>query len=666
MNKKKLIIIISSVLAGVALAAAAVLIILSIIKNYEPKDDYTSSAVSIPVSVSSEIPEVSSEAEVSSEPVDNGKELVITSPTSTVSNVTEPIFTFSGTADPEQPLTVNGNAVELTTEGFFSFTVELNTGNNVFTFEHKGKQYVYTIKYRFVVMNYFSPSKKQSYSSGSTFSVALYARKGSTASAHFNGSTIALVEQPPETEGELFVPFVGSFQLPSDNLTDLNLGVITYTATFEGKSESFKSSSITCLKPEIVVEYDPNATPLGGRYVNVGSGKIAEIIDYQAETFNPMSTDDKSRPTNNYLPAGTVDYSSQQYYYHSDERQYALLRCGYQVYLNRKDKPGNKPVAVIKEYAGTLPDHNEVTLAEFTDTGRHSVLKLNVNWKAPFYFDILPQSYLNPAKQDYQITRVEYNYIDITFCYATVFGGELPDLSAHPLFSSCQLIQNQSDYTLRLFLRKQGGFYGWDSYYNEQGQLVFEFLNPVKIASAENLAGAVVLLDVGHGGIDPGAISIGKTYESYHNLDLAFKIKAQLEALGATVHMTRTTDVTSTTDNKMIMLEQIKPDLCVAIHHNSNNSSRPNGFDSRYFNAYSQKAARYIYNHTANTGIYDKSVLGWLVYFMCRSTACPVVLTENGFLSNEKDYQNVASPEVSNAKATAIVKGIVEYFVSIQ
>ena len=165
MNKKKLIIIISSVLAGVALAAAAVLIILSIIKNYEPKDDYTSSAVSIPVSVSSEIPEVSSEAEVSSEPIDNGKELVITSPTSTVSNVTEPIFTFSGTADPEQPLTVNGNAVELTTEGFFSFTVELNTGNNVFTFEHKGKQYVYTIKYRFVVMNYFSPSKKQSYSS---------------------------------------------------------------------------------------------------------------------------------------------------------------------------------------------------------------------------------------------------------------------------------------------------------------------------------------------------------------------------------------------------------------------------------------------------------------------------------------------------------------------
>lgn len=58
------------------------------------------------------------------------------------------------------------------------------------------------------------------------------------------------------------------------------------------------------------MDYDPNATPNGGRYMNVGSGYIAEIVEYNAETFDGNVSDaslkdgsvDWSRPTNNYLP----------------------------------------------------------------------------------------------------------------------------------------------------------------------------------------------------------------------------------------------------------------------------------------------------------------------------------------------------------------------------
>mgnify|MGYP003304305780 CR=1 FL=1 len=39
-------------------------------------------------------------------------------------------------------------------------------------------------------------------------------------------------------------------------------------------------------KEDVVVDYDPNATPAGGNYINVGSGIIAEIVAFQAETFN--------------------------------------------------------------------------------------------------------------------------------------------------------------------------------------------------------------------------------------------------------------------------------------------------------------------------------------------------------------------------------------------
>lgn len=669
MLSKKHIIIIVSALLSILAAVAAVILILKYTKSVTENplsvnSDFTSS-------VESSLPDTSSEESLPAAAIEEKIGLVLTAPAKTSITTTESFYTFKGSSDPLYPLTLNGNTVERGENGIFSFTANLNVGKNTFSFVHKDKTYTYTVNYRYVVINSYSPSTKQTYSSGSTFSVSVTARKGSTATAAFNGQTITLTPQPSEDDAQ-FINYTGNFQLPSDNFSDLSLGKITYTATENGKSESFTSGNIICKKPDFIVDYDPNATPLGGKYVNVGSGKIAEIINYQAETFDAKSTNDWSRPTNNYLPKGTVDYAAQQYYYYKDQKQYALLRCGYQVYTSRKDNPGNEYVAVVREYAGQLPDHNEVGIAAFTSEGNHTLLTMDTLWKAPFYFDIMPQQYNNPSRQDYTISNVSFNYIDITFCYSTVFNGELPDLTDNPIFQSAQIIQNQSDYTLRLYLKKQGGFYGWDSYYNANGQLVFEFLNPAKVTAAENsygtdLTGVKILLDVGHGGKDPGAVSFSNTYtEAERNLFLANKIKAELESIGATVYLTRTGNTTSTTDDKMTMIERLKPDYCLAIHHNSNDYSSPNGFDSYYFSPFAKKAAEYVWMHTSNTTIYRDCGLSWHYYFMARSTNCPVVLTENGFISNSYDYNHIINDASNTEKARAITNGIVEYFRSIQ
>ena len=654
----KLHIVIIAAFCAIASALVAVSLVLSMTENYQ--NVINTDIISSTDTVSSDIPEIA----------DNGIRLLISTPETQTLNLTEPNYTFKGTADPDEPLYLNGEIINIDRNGSFTIDVNLNIGSNYFLFEHKGESFTYTLNYRYVIINYYHPSVKQTYSCGSTFSVTVTARNGSTVTAHFNEQTIYL---EPMYSSEEFISYNGNFSLPSNNLCDINLGKITYTANFDGKSESFKSADIICLKPDIIVNYDPDATPLGGKYVNVGSGKIAEIIDYQAETFDAKSTDNYSRPTNNYLPKGTIDYSAQEYYYYDNTTKYALLRCGYQVYTDRRDKPGNEKIQVIKEYVGTLPDHNEVGIASFNDVGKHTVMTLDVDWKAPFYFDILPQEYTNTARQDYSISQVTYNYIDITFCYATVFKSELPDLTSNPLFSSCQLIQNEYDCTLRLYLRKQGGFYGWDSYYNSDNRLVFEFLNPAKVSPADNtygtsLEGVSILIDVGHGGIDPGAIGFNDRNhtEAIQNLELACYIKTELESIGATVYMTRTSNITSTTDDKMIMIENIKPDFCIAIHHNGNNASYVNGYETTYFNAFSKKAAEYINNHISNTGIYNTCKLKWHYYFMCRSTACPVVLTENGYITNWNDYSKIVDPTTNINKAVAITKGIVEYFNSIQ
>lgn len=638
--------------------------------------------------VSSE-PVISSKPAVSEEaPVDNGIRLVISSPQKNTDYVTEPDYTFFGTSDPAEPLTVNGTAVERGEDGIFAYSVKLNVGNNVFNFEHKGETHTYTVNYRYVIIKEYTPSGAQTYPSGSTIVVNVNARRGSTVTAAFNGETITLTPEKDTGENKTdFIGYNGVIRFPSDNAQDLNLGKITYKAVHNGKTESFSSGKIICKKSDVIVDYDPNATPNGGRYMNVGSGYIAEIVEYNAETFDGNVSDaslkdgsvDWSRPTNNYLPKGTLDYCSTSLISYK-ETNYVTLRAGYRVYLERKDKPHTELKPVVRRYVGSLPDHNEIKVADFSEDGSHTRLTLDALWKAPFYLDILPQSYTNPAKQDYRITQATYNYIDITFCYATSFEGEITVPESNPLFKSAEVIQNYTadgsatrDFTLRLHLKKQGAFYGWDSYYNENKQLVFEFLNPKAVtadASNEygvNLNGAKILIDVGHGGKDSGAIGFG-LYESHANLTLAFKIKAELEKMGAEVHMTRTDDTTSSTDDKLQMIRRIKPDYCIAVHHNSNNSSSPHGFGSYYSTPYSKKAAEYVLAQTRGTGIYDnsKEIFKWHYYFMARSSVCPVVLTENGFISNPTDFESIKDDGKNTLKAKAIARGIADYFNSIQ
>ena len=410
---------------------------------------------------------------VSEEPVDNGIRLVISSPAKRTQTVTEPDFTFSGTSDPAESLTVNGAEIERGADGIFSHQVTLNLGKNTFNFTHKGETKTYYIIYRYVIIESFSPSDAQTYPSGSTLVVNATARNGSLVTAVFNGQTVELTKENTDEEvsGE-FVSYNGVFRLPSDNIQDLKLGKITFNATHDGKSESFSSGEITCQKTDAIVDYDPNATPTGGKYINVGSGYIAEIVEYNAETFDGNVSDaalkngsvDWSKPTNNYLPKGTLDYCSTSYVNYK-EFNYVTLRAGYRVYLERQDKPydGKKPV--VRQYIGSLPDHNEISTAEYTNNGTHTSISFNTLWKAPFYFDILPQSYTNPSIRDYTVSSVTYNYIDITFCYATLFTGEIAIPEDDPLFKSAQVIENKNadgtgvrDYTLRLFLKKQGGF----------------------------------------------------------------------------------------------------------------------------------------------------------------------------------------------------------------
>jgi len=269
---------------------------------------------------------------------------------------------------------------------------------------------------------------------------------------------------------------------------------------------------------------------------------------------------------------------------------------------------------------------------------------------------------------------VTATHVDITFCYATLFTGEV-EIGNNPLFKSAEIIRNESDYTLRLHLREKGGFYGWDSYYNDKDQLCFQFLNPAKATASDgaygaDLTGVTIFIDVGHGGIDGGAEGTDangtKWVEEELNLKLSMVLKEKLEKTGATILINRTDDTNMNTDQRIQGLRKASPDICLAIHQNKYPAdSRVNGYVSMYFTPFSQPLSQKILSRIDDSGIYKKVTTYWNPFYMIRQTVCPVVCLENGFMSNLEDLVGMIDDATVDRKAEAIAQGVADYFLAI-
>lgn len=590
----------------------------------------------------------------------------------------EEAVVFSGSADPRYPVSINGVEVEYGEDGAFSYEAALELGANSFAVTYLEETTEYSFDRRYTT-EFYSQAEDTSYGSGASVYLRISVRAGSEVTASFQGEEKVLkasVDQLGSGVREGFELYTGRYDLPNGNSKQLDMGPITYTVTCDGITETITSGNITC-EAKVTVKYpDATVTPATGGYVNVGSGYIVEIIDGNVETFRALTTDDYSYPTYNYLPEGTVDYGNQTVVYdNTGEKSYMVLRCGVRVYRSLKNTPITQQSRVVDCYTGTLPDHNEIGVADMYVEDHFTYLTLDSLWKAPFFFDFEEQEYEDPSKRRYRVEKFDASYVDIRFCYATQVSG-LPEIPEdHPLFSGAEWIDNEVDHTLRLYLKTEGGLYGWHAYYNDEDQLVFKFLNPITITAADNaygadLTGLRVMLDVGHGGIDIGALGrdwggAGWT-ESERNLVLSYAIKAELESIGATVVMNRVNMEDMTTQReRMQFLRQWAPDYCLCVHHNSNANKDRHGYETGTFTTFSQAAGDHITAAVAEAGIYRSAISIWYYYNVSRQTVCPIVLTENGHMTNITDLTGMLDEETIQKKAQAITQGIVNYYLEM-
>lgn len=91
-----------------------------------------------------------------------------------------------------------------------------------------------------------------------------------------------------------------------------------------------------------------------------------------------------------------------------------------------------------------------------------------------------------------------------------------------------------------------------------------------------------IVIDPGHGGRDPGAISRTGLKEKTVNLKVARYLKQELENEGFNVYLTRNRDLYLTLDQRVEVARRKSADLFISMHANSNPSRSVRGFEVYY------------------------------------------------------------------------------------
>jgi len=181
------------------------------------------------------------------------------------------------------------------------------------------------------------------------------------------------------------------------------------------------------------------------------------------------------------------------------------------------------------------------------------------------------------------------------------------------------------------------------------------------------LEGVAIVLDAGHGGWDYGAAGALTGFaEKDVNLAVTLEAERKLTALGATVILTRAEDTTLDLMDRVALLEEIEPDLCVSIHQNSMNYltdiTKIRGTLSLYCMDSGLLLAQCIGEAVAEkTG---RAYLGanYQMLAMCRNPKFPEALIEVGFMTSVEEYEQMANGSGITKAADGIVEGILNYF----
>lgn len=184
-----------------------------------------------------------------------------------------------------------------------------------------------------------------------------------------------------------------------------------------------------------------------------------------------------------------------------------------------------------------------------------------------------------------------------------------------------------------------------------------------------------IVVDAGHGGIDPGKVGVNNALEKDINLAIALKLERNLKQNGINVVMTRTDDSGLYNENdsnkkvrdmknRLSIIEEAKPALAVSIHQNSYPDKSVSGVQVFYYkdSAKSKAAAELMQTQLIKSlkPSKERAAKDNSSYYLLKKTSVPIMIIECAFMSNPTEAELLIQDDYQEKVAWAIYMGIMQ------
>ncbi|WP_312641832.1 N-acetylmuramoyl-L-alanine amidase [Hydrogenoanaerobacterium sp.] len=528
-------------------------------------------------------------------------------------------YYITGNSNPDYNLYINGEIVaNRGKSGSFGVYVSLNSGDNTFDFtQDTGVAKSITITQGsgygsdLATINNVSsmyPSCNTGELAGTEVTLQCIAPAGASVTATVNGTSYPM-RQVAAAQTGIPATFKASYTVPSFGKTT-NLGHVKYTLSYNGANKTYTS---------------------GGQLFAGGETLLVQVTDPSSSIFAEGNTSSKFITT---AKIGATDYVVG-----SNSTMYQLGMGGW----------------ILKNTTEPLT------------AGASSNKVSGVSYKGTAYGE---RFIFSGTAQPVVTTSRGSDTLTITLHHTTGIDSVSTDESK--LFTGASVSEENGDTTITFNRDTNRTLWGYVIEYKDSVTTLYCKYKPTLSGnSSKPLAGVLVAIDAGHGGSDPGALGImngSGISESNITANTAIAVKKRLESLGAEV-LLEGSGVTA--KNKSDYVERMMPaysnkaDFFISLHCNSigtnQNGLKPNGIEIYYYEGNAKAFGNTLLSHMlTETGRASRGVK-FSNFRVTLNSCAPSVLVEMGFITNPKEFDDMASRRGMFNMANAIGDGIIDY-----
>ncbi len=540
-----------------------------------------------------------------------------------------------GTAAPDGQVLVNGKAITRNQYGHFAPNFPLKLGENLFTVRYQNQEIqirvtrlsqepVIPVGVAAFAPDSLTPNQDIARLPGELICFGAIAAPNATVSVQLAQQTIPLLPQSPTA------------QLPPNSavLTASNQPIIFSVGNYQGCTTfsqvgnlgnprfqlSLNQQTITQESPVKITILSPAQLDVIEVIANVGVTRTGASTDYSRLTPLPQGT------------RATVTGKEGDW-----------LRLDYGAWIKRQETkflPGNiAPTSIIRGISSRqVEGATEVTFP----------------LQVPVPFSI--------EQGDKKLRLTLYNTTAQT---DTISLGNSPIIQR---LDWQQIHPNQVQYTFFLKPEQQ---WGYD--YRYQGtSLILSLRHPPQLTSSNplSLKGTTILLDPGHGGQETGTRGPTGYSEKEINLVIAKRLQRELISRGATVYLTRETDKELSLQERVDMINQLKPTIALSIHYNAlpdgGDAIKTSGLGAFWYHPQAEDLAIFLHDYLVKNLHRRSYGVFWNNLALTRPHTTPSVLLEMGFMINPDEFTWIIDLQEQDKLVKTLANGITEWLQKVQ